>query len=561
MVIPTSMDVVLDIQRMEWDEQGVGGFVWPLSRTEVWAMREAFLPQLVVAARGANGVQDEAAELLSIVLVYFAVEAMMAYQAHALCRRFSDLGHRLIVPPEWRLTSAIVEGRPPQLPAFSTLLRNGPPRGRLPHGWPFRGLAARARAFLRWNGLSPRRLWQAMNRGSHILSLSTKDWVNQYASTVSDTVKLTILSDWFAPLEPYPAADDHRSSDGDRTIETALKAVQAGFLAGNETLPNALAEYLRGYLAELMALAGRHFRSLLDHPNRLPRGLWTASAGCIWTRMLRHATRRFGGHVTGFAHGAGGGSPWKHGDVVLVELESCDVFVTYNERQAQALKEELRPEVHILPEAPDIIGLYERLPKATSPGSASRPPASSSRSRSSSIRTLMYPSTLYVGERLHLVPLLPDLVAVDWQARLLSQLRRLDYQVVQKPHPLSPTIHAPLRFRDQFGIQVETRLFEEVMESADALIFDYPLTTTFGAALGSSKPIVLIDLGLLPWRPGVREMVARRCRIVPAWFDEENRVQVDWEDLRSAIGDCRDLQDASFYESFYRRSDLIPTHP
>ena len=49
------MTVVLDVSRMDVDENGVKGFLWPLSRREILSVRDAILPLFTDLARG----QDE----------------------------------------------------------------------------------------------------------------------------------------------------------------------------------------------------------------------------------------------------------------------------------------------------------------------------------------------------------------------------------------------------------------------------------------------------------------------------------------------------------------------
>ena len=43
------------------------------------------------------------------------------------------------------------------------------------------------------------------------------------------------------------------------------------------------------------------------------------------------------------------------------------------------------------------------------------------------------------GIRLKVTPLFPDLVAIDWQLRLISQLNKLGYEVSVKQHPEKKT--------------------------------------------------------------------------------------------------------------------------
>ena len=119
------MDVVLDVSRMAVDENGVGGFLWPIAREESLAVRDAFLPPLVATVRGTSDARDEGAELLGIVMAVFVAETLGIYQAYALCRRLQDLGHSMIPPAGSRLLHALAAGNaPPPSPLHSLRSRD-----------------------------------------------------------------------------------------------------------------------------------------------------------------------------------------------------------------------------------------------------------------------------------------------------------------------------------------------------------------------------------------------------------------------------------------------------
>ena len=148
------------------------------------------------------------------------------------------------------------------------------------------------------------------------------------------------------------------------------------------------------------------------------------------------------------------------------------------------------------------------------------------------------------------MPFFPDLPALDWEARLLSKLSAWGYQVLNKPHPESIS-SPPVAFANQFGVRTLTERFERVMHAADASIFTDATSTTFRVALASNKPVVWIDFGLPKWVPEARAMLERRCRVVRGWFDEANRAQVDWDELREAIEESRDLMDMAFVDNYF----------
>ena len=114
---------ILDVSRMTADETGVHGFVWPLSRAEVLAMRDSTLTHMASAIRSHADSQPEDSELLSIVALYLLAEAMAVYQAYALCRRLEALGHRPVPPARSRIFPAVSRHiAPAPSPLLQTLL-------------------------------------------------------------------------------------------------------------------------------------------------------------------------------------------------------------------------------------------------------------------------------------------------------------------------------------------------------------------------------------------------------------------------------------------------------
>ena len=546
------MNVILDVSRMQFDGNGVKGFAWPLTREEVVAMRDALLSPLVVAARGRTDTHAEVAELLSIVIGHFVAETMALYQAHALSRRLGELGYQPIPSVQSRLLPALAGRNQPQPAPLIGSLMAGPPRA---ERWTWVPLSVRRMwrlvRFYEWNGLSLQGL-RPIDPMRDIVAIQASPLISCHARAVPDIVKYRSLGDWFGPLDKQSERGTTPAAISTTAIDAAIEAVKAGFAAGNEELPDYLADYLRAWLVKVTGLVRCYLNALLQQPEQLPRCLWTGTGGNIWARILRHAIRRIGGRVTGHDHGTGAGLLQSTALTGIIAFESCDVFVTFTESRVSALREGLHKDLLIPSQAPDIISV----PTCKRTGLPTKYQnllqfSSKSHSRTLKDRRLMYISTLYDGERMHGIPPLPDLVAVDWQARLLDRLSKWGYEILHKPHPEGAS-RPPAGFAKQFGVKMLTQPFEQVMSLADVFLFDFPLSTTFGVALISETPMVLIDFGLVDWVPEAYDKLKRRCRIVRGWFDEANRAQVDWNELRVAIEESGDLMDSSFLETYLK---------
>jgi hypothetical protein len=143
-------------------------------------------------------------------------------------------------------------------------------------------------------------------------------------------------------------------------------------------------------------------------------------------------------------------------------------------------------------------------------------------------------TTAFVGEPQYpLQQLLPDPVYIDWQGRLIDGLIGQGFRVLVKQHPEGLRKGKPLQ-RSQGGEFLGGR-FGEVMDQADAFVFDYPATSTLWEAICSDKPVAFVDHHLADWHPEVWADFTARCAVVPSCLDQDNRPQVDFTALAEAL--------------------------
>lgn len=81
----------------------------------------------------------------------------------------------------------------------------------------------------------------------------------------------------------------------------------------------------------------------------------------------------------------------------------------------------------------------------------------------------------------------------------------------------------------------------DVEQNTDAYVFDFQ-GSAFMEALCTLKPVVLIDIPIRAMRAGARSEIMKSVTIVPASFDEQNRVVIDPEELHQAIKKPVDIE-------------------
>jgi hypothetical protein len=316
-----------------------------------------------------------------------------------------------------------------------------------------------------------------------------------------------------------------------RLAELAEALVGLGRQAlGNEAaLLPAHAERLSALTASWLATVASH-RSRLDRSIRsAPAELWTGTGGNYVSRQVRAAMRRRGSAVIGFEHGGGGHIHRSLGAETINEFWLADRFVADTPAKADVYRRSLAASPLVFGAAPAIDGA----PQGAASfhwGAAGRP---------QSVRRVMYVTTAFVGETCYPIqPLMPDPIYADWQGRLIDGLSAQGFEVLIKQHPQGLTAGKPL-VMSSHGAYLTGR-FHEVIDRADAFVFDYPATTSLWEAVCTAKPVLFVDLGLADWEPEVRALFERRCAVVRGGFDDDNRPQVDFASLREALASAPD---------------------
>jgi len=322
-----------------------------------------------------------------------------------------------------------------------------------------------------------------------------------------------------------------------RILEVAADAFHLGGIA----LPSRLRDYLERWVKESTAALRYRLELLREQNKRLPKQLWTGSGGNIWRRIIRYAVYQNGGTVTGHDHANGVGH-LKYYYLLLTDFESCDRFVTFTKKQCENLKKNIRKD-WLIPDRPPEMSFINTMKQENSL------PQTNSFSKIQTIKTVMYISSNYTGERFQFGIQIPDYIQVDWEARLFAHLHKWGYRVLHKPHPESVEM-PPENLYHPFNVVRLHKPFEQVMNQADAVLFVNPQSTALVHAFKSNIPLVFLDLGMFEWMPDAYELLEKRCQIVKGKFDEQYRAQIDWDELQKKIPDSLHKIDTSFVEQF-----------
>lgn len=534
----------LDLTKIEADQSGVVGFVWPIAPRKFIAVRDALFAGLLPPLRERLLGGDEDVELVSIVLPTFVREVLAGYYARGICTFAADTGRRVVPGAGDTLLPALLEGRLPSPETALRPLRAGVRRRTL------RGVARRVRACLRGDPLGHRALG-ALSLDRVIVSCDVSGLIRQHASLVTDRVNFCPLWEWFGGLAPNGSVVSENGVSED-LVMLALDATRRAFQAGDQELDDPVAGYLSRVLREATGLARHYLDGVCARPERLPPRLWSGSGGLFLSRILRHAVRRHRGHVTGHDHGTGNGQ-YVTATVTLGEFESCDRFVALGPRAAEGIRERIREEFMLQDAVPEVtwLGAITGRDEGDVAVAPARPRGPGALDRRAGPPRVIHVGFPFIGERNIGLVLMFDCIAADWYARLFSRLTAWGFEVLHKPHP-EGSEHLPKTFFDRLGVARLDGMFDNVYDIADIVLFDWPCSSPLKTSMAGGKPIVLVDFELVPFRDHAKTLMERRCAMVRGWFDEAtNRAMVDWEALEDALRRAPRLTDGSFAANYF----------
>lgn len=126
------------------------------------------------------------------------------------------------------------------------------------------------------------------------------------------------------------------------------------------------------------------------------------------------------------------------------------------------------------------------------------------------------------------------------------------YEVIFKKRPKSWDWQGADFFRDMPGVKLVYGSLEdpEVMNMADAIMFQYGLSSTFVPLVCTNKTLIYIDAGWEAWYSDVYELLQKRCSVLRCCYDDANRQQFDPQDLLDILSQKPREPNMDFFETY-----------
>ncbi len=255
----------------------------------------------------------------------------------------------------------------------------------------------------------------------------------------------------------------------------------------------------------------------LDH-NPLPSYL-IPNISEPWAIIFRYLTFKNGGHVTVFDHGCGSALSIGH-QSCLGYIYGAHEFKTYSNFAGQSFWNHIPEPFKSLVKDCKIEGA-DVLQTAYTPV---EPPQN---------KTILF--VPFYDMRDHdLSFAYPSWIqALDFNKKLISDLKGLGYDVIMKPHP--SFYHLPKdKGEEVFGCSYSLSPFEDIVDDAHLIVTCDPHSTTIIACILKQKPILVFDYGSYDY-PDLNKNIKERMEMVEIQYDEENRMIYSKENLESQI--------------------------
>lgn len=243
-------------------------------------------------------------------------------------------------------------------------------------------------------------------------------------------------------------------------------------------------------------------------------------------KIIALAARRRGIHVVGFTHGNEVGIFENH-LLPFVETAQCDTFVCHTAAVARNLSNIIKrsplggcSETACVSANDDFFyKLWRRAQHTVRPR------------RIQKLMIVGFPMTARRG----MFHMAGNFFAfqLDLEIRLMAAAKSVGVEVIYKMHP-DRRKEAEGIF-DTFCDRIVVEPFEDVLDMADAYLFNQIGTTTFGIAVCMNKPVITIDLADENWNPDVRPLLERRCVSIAAKMDHRQRIRFDEAALKNVL--------------------------
>jgi len=532
----------IDIRDLEYDANGVKNFYWPVNREASRPVCEEAVKELAqeLSLTGDAGLDPSVRRGSQVLFKWLVALSVRLFDAELLCGYIKNHHDEITVPKNYRILRSLLADKVPYIGMFEAQ-SDGVSFGRnIP--WFIRRIYFETR----WNGPSWRSLLPRESVAKNAV-MDANGLLFQHAAKKNVFLEYDHYANWFSPIDKLVlvSATDRMDASKLKAINRLIGVVNAVYANGGLQMSGLVEQSLRIWFAQASVFVDYHLDHIATRRKLLPERLWVGSVGSnIWTRIFAKAMSDSGREVIAHDHGFGNAHIDQAGSAIT-EFNDVSEYWTYNKHQAQKKREAIRPNVLWGQDAPTVHALKGGAPHGEGKRAVTRQMAVSK-----PLKRIMYLGTAFHGEASRLRPINSDVMYFDWQVRLIGFFVKHGVEVLYKPHPEGQS-RPPLKFAEGLGAKTIDSKFEEVDQDVDAYVIDFIASTTTASVLRSDVPVIYFDVGFPKIQDDAKELLKRRCSIIPVSVSRENRMEVDWKFVSERISNEHWNFDYSFCDVYY----------
>lgn len=497
-------------------------FFWPVARTDVVHVRNHFIKKMIDISKTGDKPYHALYPVLSLLWVNHIIQS---YQILLACHLFKEQGKSPHLTGDKGFLRAAYNDTAPPIPEYIFLLENGAPLDN-----PFIESLRGVKRALSKTPISYKPLC-LMDFKNDIVISSTGELIFKHAQEQQRPLFYVPRGYWFKTIDKNLLAPEFDCNE-------FINVVKESFGAYASLLTPAFVRWFKEIYTRSMRAIWIHIDRIQSTPHSIPMRYWMGSGGVMWDRIMKHIVKSNGGLVTGHDHGSGIGHI-KSISRALSECNDCDFFVSFAHNKDLVLQ--AFDKNYLFNDIPDIITLNNRQKHKAA--------LSLKTSNAENIRKILIIPYGPDENVARFIATPHDSVKVDLLIRVINKLQTWGYDVYLKPHPGCPP---PLEnsYLEQSNIHLLSGTIDDAFKNTDAVLFLHNYTTTFREAFSHNMPVILIDSSYEEWVEDAYQKLEARCSIIKSFYDTQNRICVDWDQLKIGIETSVTKNDSEYSNNY-----------
>lgn len=372
-----------------------------------------------------------------------------------------------------------------------------------------------------------------------IVTFSTSSFMERHAQKIEaetgQKVTLCSLWEWYDFSHhnmSHFAPDDFKNSAFLSDYIAELKASIANY--GYE-ISDSISKAITVF-AHMINHYAKIYRDHLSAPKnikKLPETLWFGSNNPIHPRVLRSVVQDNGGHTVAHDHGRSILAGISNGELGTV-FDFCNEFVAYSKflsDHASSMQKEIlaRTPTTKPVKFTSVSGAFLTSDDVQNYRAKIQPVTHKKQQK-----TAMFITGVFMGEGIAGLNVLPaDVTLLDFQIQLISYLKSQGYKIILKTHPEN-RFPLPQALHDMDDVEIVGGYVEETLGDVDLICFDF-LSSAFRSIAMSNKPMLFFHFGWADIPGDIRAELETRIGIVDGGYDNENRLDVEWSTISDTI--------------------------